>query len=49
MNKTPDQSCIGHLNSNIGGATLRTSKNKDRESDGVGPSKRQKRKNSILE
>ena len=49
MSRTPDEPRGGHLNSDIGGATPRTSKTWDRESDGVGPSKRQKKKKSTSE
>ena len=49
MSRIPDEPRRGHLNSDIGGATARTSKTWDRESDGAGPSKRQKKKKSTSE
>ena len=43
VNRSPDQSCKGHLNSDIGSSTPRTLKTKDSSSDGVGPSKGNKK------
>ena len=43
VNRSPDQSRKGHLNSDIGGSTPRTLKTKDSSSDGAGPSKGNKK------
>ena len=43
VNRSPDQSRRGHLNSDIGGATPRTLKTRNSGSDGAGPSKGNKR------
>ena len=43
VSRSPDQSCKGHLNSDIGGATPRTVRTNDSVSDGVGSSRGKKR------
>ena len=49
VNRSPDQSRKGHLNSDIGGSTPRTLKTKDSSSDGAGPSKSNKNLKPTLE
>ena len=49
VNRSPDQSRKGHLNSDIGSATPRTLKTKDNVLDGVGPSRGKKKLKSNIE